>query len=498
MPAVGPPARHRPADGRGGPRHGPGVGRRRDRRRPGVVAAGRSSSPEWRPSSSPCGAGALREPTAPSRPRLAARPDRRGRRARRWRASCCCARFAEGAVLLGTMTLLPPAVEERRRDARGGRTGDRRLRRLGVPRLSGSSAGSRSAGTAARLIRLGAVLGGPRLPAARRLPGRRRRRSVAARPPRPGLDGDALHPADLGDGGAARRPGPRSSRSSPAPCSWAARWRRSWLAGLARQRPVRVLFAAGAVLAVPLGLGARLGPAPLAAPRTRPRRGPRLVLVQTPTLRDVAEDAGVHAATASRALNPATRGLVNAETARRVIRVAETLGYRPNPIARGPEDREVRHRRTGHPRPDQPAVPTDRARHRGRARAGRLQRADREHRQRPRARERPDRAAARASGRGPHRGHRPVDHPLLDQLRREGVRMVMVNRRPDGVDVPSITARRRRRGELAVQPPRRPRTPGSPTSPGRPTPPPGRACPLLPRQPCATSAWTRTPPVTTV
>ena len=49
----------------------------------------------------------------------------------------------------------------------------------------------------------------------------------------------------------------------------------------------------------------------------------------------MAEAAGVHAATASRALNPATRGLVNAETARRVMKVAETLGYRPNPIARG-------------------------------------------------------------------------------------------------------------------------------------------------------------------
>ena len=55
----------------------------------------------------------------------------------------------------------------------------------------------------------------------------------------------------------------------------------------------------------------------------------------TSTLRDVAEAAGVHPATASRALNPATRGLVNAETARRVIKVAESLGYRPNPIARG-------------------------------------------------------------------------------------------------------------------------------------------------------------------
>jgi LacI family transcriptional regulator len=56
--------------------------------------------------------------------------------------------------------------------------------------------------------------------------------------------------------------------------------------------------------------------------------------VQTPTLRDVAALAGVHAATASRALNPKTRRLVNAETARRIVRAAESLGYQPNPIAR--------------------------------------------------------------------------------------------------------------------------------------------------------------------
>jgi LacI family transcriptional regulator len=52
------------------------------------------------------------------------------------------------------------------------------------------------------------------------------------------------------------------------------------------------------------------------------------------TLRDVARRAGVHAGTASRALNPATRSLVNAQTAARVIRVADELGFRPNPIAR--------------------------------------------------------------------------------------------------------------------------------------------------------------------
>ena len=53
------------------------------------------------------------------------------------------------------------------------------------------------------------------------------------------------------------------------------------------------------------------------------------------TLRHVAAAAGVHPATASRALNPDTRMLVNAETAQRVLDAAAELGYRPNAIARG-------------------------------------------------------------------------------------------------------------------------------------------------------------------
>jgi len=52
------------------------------------------------------------------------------------------------------------------------------------------------------------------------------------------------------------------------------------------------------------------------------------------TLRDVASAAGVHPATASRALNPETRILVSEDTARRVAEAAARLGYRPNPVAR--------------------------------------------------------------------------------------------------------------------------------------------------------------------
>lgn len=55
---------------------------------------------------------------------------------------------------------------------------------------------------------------------------------------------------------------------------------------------------------------------------------------ETVTLRDVAEAAGVHPGTASRALNGATRALVRSETVDRVIAAAEALGYQPNYLAR--------------------------------------------------------------------------------------------------------------------------------------------------------------------
>jgi LacI family transcriptional regulator len=55
---------------------------------------------------------------------------------------------------------------------------------------------------------------------------------------------------------------------------------------------------------------------------------------KAPTIKDVAERAGVHAATASRALNPGTRGMVNPRTANRVVEAARALGYSPNSAAR--------------------------------------------------------------------------------------------------------------------------------------------------------------------
>ena len=53
------------------------------------------------------------------------------------------------------------------------------------------------------------------------------------------------------------------------------------------------------------------------------------------TITDVAELAGVHAGTASRALNARTRGMVSADTVDRVVRAAKQLGYVPNVLARG-------------------------------------------------------------------------------------------------------------------------------------------------------------------
>ncbi len=161
--------------------------------------------------------------------------------------------------------------------------------------------------------------------------------------------------------------------------------------------------------------------------------------MQTPTLRDVAEAAGVHPATASRALNPATRGLVNADTAKRVIKVAEGLGYRPNPIARGLKTSKSG--TVGLVIPDltnplfppivrgiedvlEPAgyggliVNTDNDPGRERTLIESL-----------RSRQVEGLIIATAL----------VEHPLLDQLARERVPMVMVNRRPGGIDVPSIT-----------------------------------------------------------
>jgi LacI family transcriptional regulator len=55
----------------------------------------------------------------------------------------------------------------------------------------------------------------------------------------------------------------------------------------------------------------------------------------TANLKDVAKLAGVHPATASRALGERTAGMVNPQTAERVRQAADALGYRVNRVARG-------------------------------------------------------------------------------------------------------------------------------------------------------------------
>lgn len=52
-------------------------------------------------------------------------------------------------------------------------------------------------------------------------------------------------------------------------------------------------------------------------------------------IKDVAHRAGVHPSTVSRVLNPATRSMVSEALARKIIRIADELGYRRNPLASG-------------------------------------------------------------------------------------------------------------------------------------------------------------------
>jgi LacI family transcriptional regulator len=53
------------------------------------------------------------------------------------------------------------------------------------------------------------------------------------------------------------------------------------------------------------------------------------------TIKDVAREAGVHASTVSRVLNPATRSMVSKELTEIVMKTASALGYRRNPLAAG-------------------------------------------------------------------------------------------------------------------------------------------------------------------
>ena len=73
------------------------------------------------------------------------------------------------------------------------------------------------------------------------------------------------------------------------------------------------------------------------------RRSPPLpAALPRATIADVAAAAGVHASTVSRALNPATRGMVTEAVAARVAEAADRLGWRPSALAAGLRTRRSR------------------------------------------------------------------------------------------------------------------------------------------------------------
>jgi LacI family transcriptional regulator len=162
--------------------------------------------------------------------------------------------------------------------------------------------------------------------------------------------------------------------------------------------------------------------------------------VQNPTLRDVAEAAGVHPATASRALNPQTRRLVNADTARRVVKAAEKLGYQPNPIARSLKT--AKSGTIGLVLPDltNPLFPPivrgieDVLRPAGYSAL--IVNTDNDP-----AREESLVSSLRSRQvEGLIIATALLEHPLLEKLYAQGLRMVLVNRRTENQDIPCINA----------------------------------------------------------
>ncbi len=58
-------------------------------------------------------------------------------------------------------------------------------------------------------------------------------------------------------------------------------------------------------------------------------------------IKDIARIAGVHPSTVSRVLNPATRSMVSEALAEQVLRIANEVGYRRNPLASGLRTRKT-------------------------------------------------------------------------------------------------------------------------------------------------------------
>jgi LacI family transcriptional regulator len=169
------------------------------------------------------------------------------------------------------------------------------------------------------------------------------------------------------------------------------------------------------------------------------------------TLRDVARIAGVHPGTVSRALNPATEALVRDETVRRVRQVAEELGYRPNPLARGLKTNRSYTIGVIVPDIQNPLFPPiirgldDRLGQAGYTPL--IANTDNDP-----ARERVDFDAMRTRAvDGFITATARLDHELLDEIAGVGVPLVLVNRRVEDGSLPSATADDRAGVRLAVE-----------------------------------------------
>jgi LacI family transcriptional regulator len=169
------------------------------------------------------------------------------------------------------------------------------------------------------------------------------------------------------------------------------------------------------------------------------------------TLRDVARVAGVHPGTVSRALNPATEALVRNETVQRVRQVAEELGYRPNPLARGLKTNRSFTIGVLVPDIQNPLFPPiirgidDRLGEAGYTPL--IANTDNDP-----VRERVDLEAMRARQvDGFVAATARTDHSLLDEIAAAGTPLVLVNRRVEDGSLPSATADDRGGVRLAVE-----------------------------------------------
>ncbi|HEY5016012.1 MAG TPA: LacI family DNA-binding transcriptional regulator [Streptosporangiaceae bacterium] len=168
------------------------------------------------------------------------------------------------------------------------------------------------------------------------------------------------------------------------------------------------------------------------------------------TLRDVAQRAGVHPATASRALSPATRLLVSDATARRVVQAAAELGYRPNAMARSLRTRRSHTIGVLIPDLNNPLFPPmvrgleDRLAADGYVALlgntdGRLDREQQVFEQ-MRARSVDGYALATAS----------LSSPVLAEAARDGLTVVLMNRLAEDYDFPAVSVDNERGARLAV------------------------------------------------